>query len=99
MVLYHCDAAKVTVQHRFILRHHVDKRLFLRPVLRGDRDFMFQVFDVLFCWVTLDESAFSEIQHSVSFDCWIILHGRSTRVVHHCCFHTVRFDMGEKFNV
>lgn len=43
------DAAKVTILHRIELGQHVDKLLFVRLVLRGDRDFMIPDFYKLLC--------------------------------------------------
>lgn len=53
-VFSHCNAAMMNVLHWFGLQQHVEKRLFVRMVLRGDLNIIFPDFSKLLRYVTLD---------------------------------------------
>lgn len=51
----------MTVPRWLKLRQYIDKRLFVRLILRGDFDFIFPVFSELFCCFTLDAGVFPDL--------------------------------------
>lgn len=53
-MFYHCVAAMLIVPYRFELRQHEEKRLFVRLVLLGGRDFIFTFLSKLFYFVALN---------------------------------------------
>lgn len=61
----YCDAATLIAAYCFELRQNVDKKLFVRLVLREDRVFNFLVFSEIFRCVSLDAGLFPDLRLSV----------------------------------